>query len=367
MSHRYIVFDVETPNSFNDRMSAIGITVVEGGRIADEYYTLVDPETHFDPFNMELTGITPAMVAGAPNFAELWKRIEPTMSSGLLVAHNAPFDMSVLAKCLAAYGIEWHPYAYYACTCQMSKKVLPQAPNHKLNTLSEYLRIELDHHNAASDSRACAQVLLYCLSHGADEDQFLRSYDLYKIRTTRARYCLEPDVTGKQLLALQDCLKNITADGEITEREAKRLHRWLMDNRSLRGNFPFDKAFFTVEQALHDGKLEREELEVMQALFARVAEPSTPECTEETPLTGKNYVLTGEFAYGDRQQVQARLAEMGAVSQNNVTRKTDVLIVGSHGSEAWTVGTQGTKMKRALEMQEKGHPIRILREEEAGL
>jgi len=275
--------------------------------------------------------------------------------------------MSVLAKCLAAYCIEWHPYAYYACTCQMSKKMLPDAPNHKLNTLSEYLRIELDHHNAGSDSRACAELLLYCLKHGANVDDFLRNYDLHQIRTTRARRYLAPDVTSQKLLALQEYLKNITEDGRITEQEAKHLHRWLMDNRSLRGNFPFDKAFFTVEQALHDGTLEREELEAMQELFARVAEPSTPEYTEETPLTGKNYVLTGEFAYGDRQQVQARLAEMGAVSQNNVTRKTDVLIVGSHGSDAWAAGTRGTKMKRALEMQSKGHHIRILREEEAGL
>ena len=178
---------------------------------------------------------------------------------------------------------------------------------------------------------------------------------------------MEPDMVGGKLLALQECLKNITADGKITEREAKRLHRWLMDNRSLRGNFPFDKAFFTMEQALYDGKLEREELDAMQELFARVTVADAEQCVEETPLTGKYYVLTGEFAYGDRQQVQARLNAMGAVSQNNVTRKTDVLIVGSHGSDAWTAGTQGTKMKRALEMQEKGHPIRILREEEAGL
>ena len=46
--HDYVVFDVETPNRANDRMSAIGITIIRNGRIADDYYTLVDPETHFD-------------------------------------------------------------------------------------------------------------------------------------------------------------------------------------------------------------------------------------------------------------------------------------------------------------------------------
>lgn len=56
---RYIVFDVETPNARNDRISAIGITVVEDRAITDSYYTLVNPETAFDPFNIRLTGITP--------------------------------------------------------------------------------------------------------------------------------------------------------------------------------------------------------------------------------------------------------------------------------------------------------------------
>ena len=41
---RYIAFDVETPNRFNSRMSAIGISVLENGRIVDSFYSLVDPE-----------------------------------------------------------------------------------------------------------------------------------------------------------------------------------------------------------------------------------------------------------------------------------------------------------------------------------
>ena len=54
VNNRYIAFDVETPNSHNDRMSAIGITVVENQRIVEEYYYLVNPEVWFDPFNIRL-------------------------------------------------------------------------------------------------------------------------------------------------------------------------------------------------------------------------------------------------------------------------------------------------------------------------
>ena len=100
MSERYIAFDVETPNYANDRISAIGISVIENGCVTSDFYTLVNPEAHFDPFNIQLTGITPEMVADKPTFPELWEKIQPIMDSGLLIAHNAPFDMGVLAQCL---------------------------------------------------------------------------------------------------------------------------------------------------------------------------------------------------------------------------------------------------------------------------
>ena len=183
MKGRYIAFDVETPNCRNDRMSAIGITVVEDGAIAEEYYTLVDPEERFDPFNMQLTGITPEMTAGKPNFASLWEEIGPVMDSGLLVAHNAPFDMSVLAKCLRAYGICWRDTVPYACTCQMSRRLMPGLPNHRLNTVSDCLGLTLDHHHAGSDSRACGEILLHHLRSGVKMTPFLRTYDLVDIRT----------------------------------------------------------------------------------------------------------------------------------------------------------------------------------------
>ncbi len=180
---KYVAFDVETPNSYNDRISSIGITVVEDGEIIREISTLVNPETHFDYFNVRLTGITPEMAAQKGTFAELWRVIAPYMSSGILVAHNAPFDMGVLSKCLCAYGIEWQPVASYACTCAMGRKCYPELENHRLNTICGHLGIELNHHDAGSDSRACARILIDCLKQGVDIGGYTRKYDLLRGRT----------------------------------------------------------------------------------------------------------------------------------------------------------------------------------------
>lgn len=172
---RLIAFDVETPNHRNDRISAIGITVIEDGVVRPSFYTLVDPETRFDSFNVRLTGISAETVRGAPSFSELWTRIEPCMTDGLLVAHNAVFDMGVLKKCLHDYAINWKPNVPYLCTVQMSRRLLPGI-SHSLDDLCAFYGIHLDHHHAGSDSRACAEILLRLMAGGADIRQHIRNY-----------------------------------------------------------------------------------------------------------------------------------------------------------------------------------------------
>ena len=172
---RFIIFDVETPNYRCNRMSAIGITVLEDGVVTNEFSSLINPETDFDAFNIHLTGIDEELVRDAPTFPELWPQIEPLMSSGLLVAHNAVFDLGVLKKCLDYYEIDWKPYARYLCTVQMGRRILP-GMSHKLNTLCDYYGIALNHHQAESDSHACAEILLRYLESGADVRQHIRTY-----------------------------------------------------------------------------------------------------------------------------------------------------------------------------------------------
>ena len=175
----YVVFDVETPNAKSDRMSAIGITLIENGAVTGSFYSLVNPETHFDPFNTRLTGISAETVQGAPNFAALWPTIAPLLSRGVLVAHNAVFDLGVLKQCLRDYGIVWKPRVPYLCTVQIGRRLLPGV-RHRLNVLSAYYGIDLDHHKADSDSRACAEILLRYQASGAQLGDFIRFFTLRK-------------------------------------------------------------------------------------------------------------------------------------------------------------------------------------------
>ena len=187
-NQRYICFDVETPNAANERMSAIGISVIEKDTITQEFFSYVNPEQPFDYFNIQLTGIDSAKVAESPTFAELWPKIEPILSSGILVAHNAPFDLTVLQKCLQAYDIQWKNLVQYLCTVRIGRAELPGV-SHKLNDMCAMYEISLDHHQADSDSHACAEILLRYMRDRVKIGRYIRSFGMSYPRTVIEGTC----------------------------------------------------------------------------------------------------------------------------------------------------------------------------------
>jgi len=78
---------------------------------------------------------------------------------------------------------------------------------------------------------------------------------------------------------------------------------------------------------------------------------------------GKVFCFTGEFILADRSALEAVVAQVGGIVKNGLTLSTDYLVVGSAPSEAWTGGSYGTKIKKALRMKKDRKPIVILSEE----
>ena len=70
---------------------------------------------------------------------------------------------------------KWKPSARYLCAVQMGRQLLP-GQSHKLNNLCDYYGIVLQHHQADSDIRACAEILLRYRESGADFRPFIRNY-----------------------------------------------------------------------------------------------------------------------------------------------------------------------------------------------
>ncbi|CAH0418783.1 3'-5' exonuclease [Periweissella ghanensis] len=157
----FIAFDFETANASRNSAVSLALTVVRNDQIVDEFYSLLNPHTDFHWRNVQIHGIRATDVIDAPTFSELWPVIAPFFAPDkLVIAHNAPFDNSVLKASLAANDISLPSYQSLD-TVRVAKKAFPNLSNHKLNTVAEYLQIPLDHHhNALDDSVAAANILL---------------------------------------------------------------------------------------------------------------------------------------------------------------------------------------------------------------
>jgi DNA polymerase-3 subunit alpha (Gram-positive type) len=119
----------------------------------------VNPEQEFDYFNIKLTGITPEMAEEAPTFPEVWEKIGSIMESGILIAHNAPFDMSFMKAAAGRCGVDF-PYASID-TVPLSRALLPDLKKVKLNLVAEHLKLgKFRHHRANDDAEMLAKVFL---------------------------------------------------------------------------------------------------------------------------------------------------------------------------------------------------------------
>lgn len=156
----FIAIDFETANDARTSACSLGIAIFRDNKLVDtkSYYIKPYPYRFKESF-IEIHHITKEQVADCPTFGELWNEIsylfdnEPT-----IVAHFAQFDIDVLINSLTHYNIPI-PNFNTICSVKVAKSMLPELDNHKLNTVSNYLNIELDHHEAVSDALACGAII----------------------------------------------------------------------------------------------------------------------------------------------------------------------------------------------------------------
>lgn len=157
----FTAMDFETANHYPESACSLALIMVRHNQIVDRFYTVINPQMAFDARNIQVHQITASDVRSAPTMAEVWPHIRALYQPGLLVAaHNARFDTNVMRQSLARYQIA-EPHYLVIDTLASSKLLEPDLPNHKLNTVAAALNVKLwHHHNALSDSEACAGILI---------------------------------------------------------------------------------------------------------------------------------------------------------------------------------------------------------------
>ncbi len=179
-----VAIDFETANEARHSPCAVGFALVRDGRVVERTSYLIRPrEMRFSPGNVRVHGLRPADVADAPEFPAVMAPYLARMAGALVIAHNASFDVGVLAATLALYGLP-QPALSHACTVALAKAAWPALERYRLSTVAAHLGIRFRHHDAGEDAWACARIALAAAEAAGfpDVGSFARHLDLLRQR-----------------------------------------------------------------------------------------------------------------------------------------------------------------------------------------
>jgi len=178
----YVVLDIETTGlcpGFDDIIEFSGLRVRDN-KIIDKYSTLIKPDCHISQFIEELTGITEQMLENAPSIDEVMNKIISFIGSDTIVGHNVNFDVNFI------YDFDELIYRQplkndYIDTLRLSKKLIKDVPNHKLETLAKrFNKTYFPSHRSMNDCLATYE--LFCHISEFANDNNLELKKLYKKR-----------------------------------------------------------------------------------------------------------------------------------------------------------------------------------------
>lgn len=185
--------------------------------------------------------------------------------------------------------------------------------------------------------------------------------DLHSIMTSYYETLSSSAITiATQVLA--GILKGIASDGIITLDECLALKRWLYDNDYLKGHYPFDKILELLSKVLADNEITKEESNMLLSEIDKVLNPVEALKSQICSVKGQTVCLSGNFAYGQKSDVEKYITERSGIICKNVTKNLNILVIGSLECESYSNGTYGSKVKKAIEYNQQGCNIFIVKE-----
>jgi len=161
----FTAIDFETAERHN--ICAVGIVTVVNNVIVDEYFTLLQPPGNkYNYYNIRIHGITPEDTEHALTFNEIYPEIKKRLQNKIVVAHNESFDRNVLIKSMNDFNLD-----YYELNLNKRWECTYKIYGCKLDICCKKYGIDLNHHEALSDAKACA--LLYLKRNQKTENTIL--------------------------------------------------------------------------------------------------------------------------------------------------------------------------------------------------
>lgn len=191
------------------------------------------------------------------------------------------------------------------------------------------------------------------------------------------------DTETHDIQELHGIIHGILSDNIVTEREAKSFYYWLKEHKNLTGTYPYDEIYSVICEVLNDWSVSEEETLRLKALLGNfvdtrysmnVSQVEIEQLQEkygvdgicardpEISLEGKTFCFTGTSSRAKRNEIAEIITERGGLFNNNVTNKTDFLIVGNEGNPCWMFNCYGRKVEKAVSIRKTGGHIMLVNE-----
>jgi DNA polymerase-3 subunit epsilon len=191
----FAAIDFELANERYDSARSCGVVVVRNGQIRETRHWLIrPPDIRFGDYQISVLKVDRSVYRNQPQLCDVWGEIYALLADRVVLAHNAGFDMGVLAQSLGRYGIA-PPALDYACTCSIAKGTWEGLDDYQLPTIARTLGLSFEHHLALEDARVCAEIALASIRHFGvvSFDAWELQTGAYRQRLSRQLVVPEPD------------------------------------------------------------------------------------------------------------------------------------------------------------------------------
>ncbi|WP_375748821.1 PolC-type DNA polymerase III [Vibrio sp. HN007] len=188
-----IVLDFETtglsPN-MGDRAIEIGAVKLVDGEVTNTFQQLMNPGFRVSGFIEGYTGITNNMLRDAPSCEEVMAEFAEFIGDSALVAHNASFDKRFLDAELERVGATYP--GQFACSMLIARRLIQDAPTHKLGDLVRYKNIENDgtFHRALADTEMTARLWILMVEELEQQGIANPSFELMQKISKTSKYAV---------------------------------------------------------------------------------------------------------------------------------------------------------------------------------
>ncbi|MBR6880308.1 MAG: hypothetical protein IKN14_04420 [Clostridiales bacterium] len=362
----YTVIDIETCGligSLRNYVIELSAIRVREGQIIEEYSSLVNPGIPIPDEVVKLTGITNEMVADELSIDTVLPRFLSFVGDDIVVGFNInSFDYNIIYDLSEA--ILGKPFTNdFVDILYASQRTVPEMKKHSLEYMCNLFGVnDTGAHRALKDCYLTKQIYdMLWEKYGREAfDDSRHQVGQNDSSNKKTNFSLETI----QLQELNEILSDIISDNTVTQEEVVSLALWMEKNNHLKGNYPYDRVFRLLERILEDCIIDRDELQLLFDIFQDYTNPAKTTCNDVAELRDKHFVITGEFTYGSRNDVEQYIASKGGIVDNTVKKTTDYVVIGSLGSQAWKNGNYGGKIKKAMELRDKGQAIELIGEED---